>query len=104
MGASGCGQKHADERDCRAVATEQGEVLLNGQSLYRDLDASSDYVSYIPQETRSTSTSRSGRICSLRRRFARRISRDATASRRFDGKLVELGLSVNGAMRSSAAP
>ena len=50
MGASGSGKSTLMKVFGRATPAERGHVLLNGQSLYRNLDELKRYVSYIPQE------------------------------------------------------
>ena len=94
MGASGCGQEHAAAR-CSAASCNRshGEILLNGQSLYENLDALKRYVSYIPQDDAFDEHLTIGENL----QFAAAIRsphlsrRDRT--RRLEGKLIELGLS-----------
>ena len=50
MGASGSGKSTLLRVLAGQLQPTSGEVLLNGQSLYRNLDALKRYVSYIPQD------------------------------------------------------
>ncbi|HSU86256.1 MAG TPA: ATP-binding cassette domain-containing protein, partial [Chthoniobacterales bacterium] len=93
MGASGSGKSTL----LRVVGGQQqptrGEILLNGQSLYENLDALKRYVSYIPQDDAFDEHLTIGENL----QFAAAIRsphlsrRDRT--RRLEGKLIELGLS-----------
>ena len=94
MGASGSGKstllQGARRPDCNR---RSGQVLLNGQSLYENLDTLKRYVSYIPQEDAFDEHLTIGENL----QFAAAIRsphlsrRDRT--RRLEGKLIELGLS-----------
>ena len=50
MGASGSRQEHALKVLAGQLQPTSGNVLLNGQSLYPNLDELKRYISYIPQE------------------------------------------------------
>src|ERR1700758_4107074 len=50
MGASGCGKSTLMRVLAGQLQPSSGEVLLNGQSLYQNLDALKHYVSYMPQQ------------------------------------------------------
>ena len=94
MGASGSRQEHADARSSAArLQPTGGEILLNGQPLYQNLDTLKRYVSYIPQDDAFDEHLTIGENL----QFAAAIRsphlsrRDRT--RRLEGKLIELGLS-----------
>ena len=93
MGASGCGKSTL----MRALAGQQqpisGTVLLNGQSLYQDLDTLKHFVSYIPQDDAFDEhlTIEENLEFAAAIRSPHLSSRDR--SRRVEGKLSELGLS-----------
>ena len=94
MGASGSGKstllQGARRPDC---SRRSGQVLLNDQPLYPNLDQLKRYVSYIPQEDAFDEHLTIGENL----QFAAAIRsphlsrRDRT--RRLEGKLIELGLS-----------
>ena len=50
MGASGCGKSTLLKVLGGQLQPWHGEILLNGRSLYENLDALKRYVSYIPQD------------------------------------------------------
>ncbi|RYD70725.1 MAG: ATP-binding cassette domain-containing protein, partial [Verrucomicrobiaceae bacterium] len=50
MGASGCGKSTLLRSLAGHLHPTQGEILLNGQSLYDDLDSLKRFVAYIPQD------------------------------------------------------
>jgi ABC-type multidrug transport system ATPase subunit len=93
MGASGSGKSTLMRVLGGQLQSTQGQVLLNGQPLYENLDALKRYVSYIPQEDAFDEHLTIGENL----QFAAAIRsphlsrRDRT--RRLDAKLLELGLS-----------
>jgi ABC-type multidrug transport system ATPase subunit len=93
MGASGSGKSTLMRVLAGQLQPQQGEVLLNGQSLYQDLDSLRGYVAYIPQEDafdeHLTIEENLEFAAAIRAPHLTTTDR----SRRIDGKLVELGLS-----------
>ncbi|MEO8043778.1 MAG: ABC transporter ATP-binding protein, partial [Spartobacteria bacterium] len=93
MGASGCGKSTLMRVLGGQLQPTRGEILLNGQPLYDNLDALKRYVSYIPQDDAFDEHLTIGENL----QFAAAIRsphlsrRDRT--RRLEGKLIELGLS-----------
>ena len=93
MGASGSGKSTLLKVLGGQIQPTAGDVLLNGQSLYENLDELKRYVSYIPQEDAFDEHLTIGENL----QFAAAIRsphlsrRDRT--RRIESKLVELGLS-----------
>jgi len=86
------GKKHAAESARGQLQPTSGDVILNGQSVYQNLDVLKQYISYMPQQDASTNISPLAKTCCLRRRFALRTSHAGTRGRRLEAKLVELGL------------
>ena len=93
MGASGWGKSTLLRVLGGQLQPSQGEILLNGQPLYQNLDTLKRYVSYIPQDDAFDEHLTIGENL----QFAAAIRsphlsrRDRT--RRLEGKLIELGLS-----------
>jgi len=93
MGASGCGKSTLLKVLGGQIESTSGQVLLNGQSLYPNLDQLKRYISYIPQEDAFDEHLTIGENL----QFAAAIRsphlsrRDRT--RRLEAKLLELGLS-----------
>ncbi|MBA3387704.1 MAG: ATP-binding cassette domain-containing protein [Chthoniobacterales bacterium] len=93
MGASGSGKSTLLKTLGGQIQPAAGEILLNDQSLYDNLDELKRYVSYIPQEDAFDENLTIGENL----QFAAAIrsphlsARDRT--RRLESKLVELGLS-----------
>jgi ABC-type multidrug transport system ATPase subunit len=93
MGASGSGKSTLMRVLGGQLQPDRGEILLNGQLLYNNLDALKRYVSYIPQDDAFDEHLTIGENL----QFAAAIRsphlsrRDRT--RRLEGKLIELGLS-----------
>jgi ABC-type multidrug transport system ATPase subunit len=93
MGASGSGKSTLMRVLGGQLQPSRGEILLNGQPLYDNLDTLKRYVSYIPQEDAFDEHLTIGENL----QFAAAIRsphlsrRDRT--RRLEGKLIELGLS-----------
>jgi ABC-type multidrug transport system ATPase subunit len=93
MGASGSGKSTLMRVLAGQLQPQQGEVLLNGQSLYQDLDSLRGYVAHIPQEDAFdeylTIEENLEFAAAIRAPHLTKSDR----ARRIDGKLVELGLS-----------
>ncbi|MDQ3198031.1 MAG: ATP-binding cassette domain-containing protein [Verrucomicrobiota bacterium] len=93
MGASGSGKSTLMKVLGGQLQPTRGEVLLNGQPLYENLDALKRYVSYIPQDDAFDEHLTIGEnlwfAAAIRSPHLSR--RDRT--RRLEGKLIELGLS-----------
>ena len=93
MGASGSGKSTLMRVLGGQLQPDRGEVLLNGQSLYENLDALKRYVSYIPQEDAFDEQLTIGEnlhfAAAIRSPHLSRRDRN----RRLDAKLIELGLS-----------
>ena len=92
MGASGCGKSTLLKVLAGQLPSSGGQVLLNGQSLYDNLDALKRYVSYIPQEDAFDEHLTIGEnlqfAAAIRSPHLSRRDR----MRRLEAKLVELGL------------
>src|SRR5881394_2285309 len=92
MGASGSGKSTLMRVLAGQLQPTSGEVVLNGQSLYENLDALKHYVSYMPQQDAFDEHLTIGENL----QFAAAIRsphlsrRDRT--RRLEAKLIELGL------------
>lgn len=93
MGASGCGKSTLLRALASQLAPQQGEVLLNGQSLYAHHEQLKRFVTYIPQDDafddHLTIEENMSFAAAIR---APHLSRRDRA-RRIEGKLTELGLS-----------
>lgn len=92
MGASGSGKSTLMKLLGGQIAPQHGEVLLNGQSLYANLEALKGYISYIPQEDAFDEhlTIEENITFAAAIRAPHLSYRDR--GRRIEGKLVELGL------------
>ena len=93
MGASGCGKSTLLRAMAGQLAPQQGELLLNGQSLYSNHEALKRFVSYIPQDDAFDDhlTIEENMSFAAAIRAPHLSSRDR--QRRIEGKLTELGLS-----------
>jgi ABC-type multidrug transport system ATPase subunit len=93
MGASGCGKSTLLRTLSGQLQPSQGEVLLNGQSLYEDVENLKRFVSYIPQDDafddHLTIEENMSFAAAIRSPHLSRRDR----ARRIEGKLTELGLS-----------
>jgi ABC transport system ATP-binding/permease protein len=93
MGASGCGKSTLLKVLAGQFQPTSGQVLLNNQPLYPNLDQLKRYISYIPQEDAFDEHLTIGEnlqfAAAIRSPHLSRRDR----SRRLEGKLVELGLS-----------
>src|SRR5260370_1171994 len=92
MGASGCGKSTLLRVLAVQLQPTSGNILLNGRSLYPNLDDLKKYISYIPQEDAFDEHLRLGDnlqfAAAIRSPHLSRRDR----MRRLDAKLVELGL------------
>jgi ABC transport system ATP-binding/permease protein len=93
MGASGCGKSTLLKTLAGQLQPTSGDILLNGQSLYPNLDQLKRYISYVPQEDAFDEHLTIGEnlqfAAAIRSPHLSRRDR----MRRLEGKLVELGLS-----------
>ena len=93
MGASGSGKSTLMRVLGGQLQPTRGEVLLNGQSLYNNLDTLKRYVTYIPQDDafddHLTIEENLQFAAAIRSPHLSRRDR----ARRIEGKLIELGLS-----------
>jgi ABC-type multidrug transport system ATPase subunit/ABC-type multidrug transport system permease subunit len=93
MGASGCGKSTLLRVLAGQLEPTSGQVLLNNQSLYPNLDELKRYVSYVPQEDAFDEHLTIGEnlqfAAAIRSPHLSRRDRN----RRLEGKLIELGLS-----------
>jgi len=69
-----------------------GEVLLNGQSLYQDLDALKHYVSYMPQQDAFDEHLTIGENLLFAAAISRAASLKARSHPAFGGKISRAGL------------
>ncbi len=92
MGASGSGKSTLLRVLAGQLQPTGGDVILNGQSLYQNLDVLKQYVSYMPQQDAFDEHLTIGEnllfAAAIRAPHLSRRDR----SRRLDAKLVELGL------------
>src|SRR6266849_6803392 len=92
MGASGCGKSTLMKVIAGQLQPSSGDVFLNGQSVYQNLDALKQYISYMPQQDAFDEHLTIGEnllfAAAIRAPHLSRRDR----SRRLDAKLVELGL------------
>jgi ABC-type multidrug transport system ATPase subunit/ABC-type multidrug transport system permease subunit len=93
MGASGSGKSTLMRSLAGQLQPTQGEVLLNGQSLYANVDSLKRFISYIPQDDafddHLTIEENMSFAAAIRSPHLSRRDR----ARRIEGKLTELGLS-----------
>jgi len=93
MGASGSGKSTLLKVICGQSEPTHGEILMNGQSLYSNLETLREYVAYIPQDDafdeHLTILENLDYATALRSPHLSPKDR----MRRIDGKLIELGLS-----------
>src|SRR6266516_1507777 len=93
MGASGAGKSTLMGVLAGQLQPTSGEVLLNGQSLYRNLDVLKQYVSYMPQQDAFDEHLTIGENLQFAAAIrAPHLSRRDRV-RRLEAKLIELGLS-----------
>lgn len=93
MGASGCGKSTLLRVMAGQLAPQQGEILLNSQSLYANHETLKRFVSYIPQDDAFDDhlTIEENMSFAAAIRAPHLTGRDR--SRRIEGRLTELGLS-----------
>jgi ABC-type multidrug transport system ATPase subunit len=93
MGASGSGKSTLLRALSGQLQPSQGEVLLNGQSLYADVEHLKRFVSYVPQDDAFDDhlTIEENMSFAAAIRSPHLSGRDR--ARRIEGKLTELGLS-----------
>ena len=93
MGASGSGKSTLLRAISGQLQPSQGDILLNGQSLYADVEHLKRFVSYIPQDDafddHLTIEENMSFAAAIRSPHLSRRDR----ARRIEGKLTELGLS-----------
>jgi len=92
MGASGSGKSTLLRVLAGQLQPTNGDVILNGQSLYQNLDALKQYISYMPQQDAFDEHLTIGEnllfAAAIRAPHLSRRDR----SRRLEAKLIELGL------------
>ncbi len=92
MGASGCGKSTLMKVIAGQLQPSSGHILLNGQSLYQNLDELKRYITYIPQDDafdeHLTIAENLNFAAAIRSPHLSRRDR----MRRLEGKLIELGL------------
>ena len=93
MGASGSGKSTLLKAICGQSEPTRGQILMNGQSLYSNLETLRGYVAYIPQDDAFDEhlTILENLDCATALRSSHLSPKDRV--RRIDGKLIELGLS-----------
>lgn len=93
MGASGCGKSTLLRVMAGQLAPQQGEILLNSQSLYANHEVLKRFVSYIPQDDAFDDhlTIEENMSFAAAIRAPHLTGRDR--ARRIEGRLTELGLS-----------
>lgn len=93
MGASGSGKSSLLKAICGQNAPTGGPVLLNGQSLYDNLESLREYIAYVPQDDafdeHLTILENLNYAAAIRSPHLSAKDR----MRRIEGKLIELGLS-----------
>src|SRR5882762_84613 len=93
MGASGAGKSTLMGVLAGQLQPTSGEVLLNGQSLYRNLDVLKQYVSYMPQQDAFDEHLTIGENLQFAAAIRAPHLSKRDRIRRLDAKLIELGLS-----------
>src|SRR5213596_1013925 len=92
MGASGAGKSTLMRVLAGQLQSTSGEVLLNGQSLYRNLDVLKQYVSYMPQQDAFDEHLTIGENLQFAAAIRAPHLSKRDRIRRLDAKLIELGL------------
>src|SRR5712691_9648359 len=93
MGASGAGKSTLMRVLAGQLQSTSGEVLLNGQSLYRNLDVLKQYISYMPQQDAFDEHLTIGENLTFAAAIRAPHLSKRDRVRRLDAKLIELGLS-----------
>src|SRR5215475_6736177 len=93
MGASGSGKSTLMRVLAGQLQPTSGEVLLNGQSLYQNLDVLKQYVSYMPQQDAFDEHLTIGENLQFAAAIRAPHLSKRDRIRRLDAKLIELGLS-----------
>ncbi|HEY2800693.1 MAG TPA: ATP-binding cassette domain-containing protein [Chthoniobacterales bacterium] len=93
MGASGSGKSTLMRVLGGQLQPMQGQVLLNGQPLYENLDALKRYVSYIPQDDAFDEHLTIGENLQFAAAIRSPHLSQRDRARRLEAKLLELGLS-----------
>ncbi len=93
MGASGSGKSTLLRALAGQFQPQHGDILLNGQSLYEDLDTLKHFIAFVPQDDAFDDhlTIEENLTFAAAIRAPHLSTRDR--ARRIEGKLVELGLS-----------
>src|SRR5437773_4556901 len=92
MGASGSGKSTLLRVLAGQLQSTSGDVLLNGQSLYRNLDVFKQYVSYMPQQDAFDEHLTIGENLQFAAAIRAPHLSKRDRIRRLDAKLIELGL------------
>ena len=92
MGASGCGKSTLLRTLAGQNWPDSGGVVLNGKSLYDDLDALRGYIAYIPQDDAFDEQLTIEENLTLAAALRSPHLSPRERARRIDGKLIELGL------------
>ena len=92
MGASGCGKSTLLRTLAGQNWPEAGGVVLNGRSLYDELDALRGYIAYIPQDDAFDEQLTIEENLTLAAALRSPHLSPRERARRIDGKLIELGL------------
>src|ERR1700704_5940597 len=92
MGASGSGKSTLLKVLAGQLQPTSGQVFLNGQSLYPNLDALKRYVSYVPQEDAFDEHLTIGENLNFAAAMRSPHLSRRDRNRRLEGKLIELGL------------
>src|SRR5437868_3855164 len=93
MGASGAGKSTLMRVLAGQLQPSSGEVLLNGQSLYGNLDVLKQYLSYMPQQDAFDEHLTIGENLQFAAAIRAPHLSKRDRVRRLDAKLIELGLS-----------
>ena len=93
MGASGSGKSTLMRVMAGQLQPQQGEVMLNGQSLYHELESLRGYIAHIPQEDAFDEHLTIEENLEFAAAIRAPHLTNSDRLRRIDGKLVELGLS-----------
>src|SRR5881275_196090 len=93
MGASGSGKSTLLRVLAGQLQPTSGEVILNGQSLYQNLDILKQYVSYMPQQDAFDEHLTIGENLQFAAAIRAPHLSKRDRIRRLDAKLIELGLS-----------